>query len=322
MVSVDTCCICGDSDFTKVYDAEDHYSGERFSLQKCVGCGHVVTSPRPNGESLGSYYPESYYGSEGKRFNTSLEKVVQYFRTRIADAVTSHFDMAGRVLEVGSGRGTLLAELARRGWEAFGTEYSASMAETTVNNFGVTVYNTPNLADCQFPDEHFDVIICYHVLEHMPEHQETLREMRRISKQNGLLLLAVPNFGGAMSTWSKEQWFAIDVPRHLGHFSPATLKRSLDESNFSIIKERTLSIEQDVFGFVQSVMNLMGLPYNMFYDLIRAPEARMRYKETGGITRASVFALGAVLTLAGLPYSIITAMMGRGGTLEYWAKPA
>jgi 2-polyprenyl-3-methyl-5-hydroxy-6-metoxy-1,4-benzoquinol methylase len=322
---VSRCSLCAGTQLSPAFKSEDHFTGEMFTLARCNTCGFVCTSPRPTPEQLGRYYPPTYYGEEGRRFHGPLEKIVQWFRNRLADKISKHTKGPGKVLEIGSGRGTLLAELAKRGWGAYGTEFSDTLAEASTNSLGVTVYTAPDLRDCNFEDGFFDVIICYHVLEHMPNPAESLKEMERIISPNGLLLTAVPNFGGVIAQWTQGMWFAVDAPRHLGHYSPETLTKALHDAGFEISTKKTLSIEQDVFGFAQSVMNMLGMPYNIFYDLIRNADAKMRHGDADRPSRwrsIAVLFAGALFSGIGLPVMLFLALIKSGGTLEYWAHPA
>jgi hypothetical protein len=142
-----------------------------------------------------------------------------------------------------------------------------------------------------------------------------------------MLILAVPNVEGSVAKTSKEHWFANDVPRHLFHFSPQTMAIMLEETGFKIDKISTMSLEQDIFGFAQSMLNLSGFPYNIFYDFIRSPQARLRHslhnenKYTDVIQQITIFILGSFFCFIGLPIAILSASIGMGGTLEIWAKP-
>ena len=327
MENITSCQLCGCKDQELIYVAHDHYSQKSFSLVRCVNCSLVFTNPRPSGDELGEYYPPSYYGEAGQRFHPLIERVVHFFRKRLAEKIDSHFPSGGRVLEIGSGRGSLLSELAEKGWTAVGTEYSENLVREVADTPGVKVYPTPKLQDCNFPDQYFNVIICYHVLEHLPDPIRTLREIHRIIDPQGLLIIAVPNIGGFTARLSKDHWFAIDAPRHLFHFTPETLEAVLSQTGFSIITRSTLSLEQDVFGFAQSILNLLGFPNNVFYDLIRSPTGRMRYKFSriwsipGFIKYISVITLGGFLSGIGLIVAPTTAIFCKGGTVEYWSNP-
>ena len=326
METVFICNLCGSASSDFMFTAEDHYSGERFSLTRCHHCGCTYTNPRPTSTELSKYYPSAYYGIDGQRFRGGLEKVVRFFRQQLADKICQQYPGRGRVLEVGSGRGTLLAELVRRGWQAVGTEYSVEMAQASFNNLGVKVFPAPDLLQCQFESGSFEVVVCYHVLEHLPTPLETLSEISRIIHPKGLLIIAVPNFGGLVSRLSQKNWFALDVPRHLYHFTPTTLTEILDRTGFKISQSTTLSLEQDIFGFAQSCLNMAGLPFNILYDLIRSPQARLRHQATPfkywtHLSNLLVLAIGGGLGLLGLPITTLAALVGQGGTLECWAKP-
>jgi 2-polyprenyl-3-methyl-5-hydroxy-6-metoxy-1,4-benzoquinol methylase len=320
------CVMCGSANSELVLTAEDHYTGEFFSLSRCLQCACVYTNPRPTSTELGHYYPPAYYGSKGHRFRGGLEKVVGLFRQRLADNIYQQFPTPGKILEVGSGRGTLLAELARRGWQATGTEYSSALAVTSINYLGVSVFPAPNLLDCQFETATFQVVVCYHVLEHLPNPLETLIEIRRIIHPEGLLIVAVPNFGGWIAQLSHAKWFCLDVPRHLFHFTPNTLAAILSQAGFEVQKRSTFSLEQDVFGFAQSCLNKLNFQFNLFYDLIRSQDARLRYHDSpfriwGMLTILLVWILGILLSLIGLPITLCLGWFGKGGTLEFWSHP-
>jgi 2-polyprenyl-3-methyl-5-hydroxy-6-metoxy-1,4-benzoquinol methylase len=327
MERISKCKLCGGLNQEYIFDVEDHYSQEFFSLVRCLNCGLIFTNPRPSHLELSKYYPDSYYGETGRRFHPIIEKVVQYSRKRMAKKIVSKFRVPGRILEIGSGRGTLLYEMAKHDWIAYGTEYSKQLVKEVSKNFGIRVYPTPNLNDCKFPDKYFNVVICFHVLEHMPEPIETLEEIRRIIHPNGLLIIAVPNIDGLTSRITRNNWFGIDAPRHLFHFTPDSLERSLNKTGFRILSQSTLSLEQDIFGFSQSILNKWGFPYNMFYDLIRSPHGRMRHKFSDRnallnlLQVVSILLLGGILSILGLFITITYSIVGLGGTLEYWADP-
>ena len=326
MENVNSCNYCENTSFKLVYSAEDHYSGEIFTLVECSNCGLIFTNPRPSRVDLLKYYPSSYYGEFGIRFHPFLEKIVHNFRRILASRISNQYPDGGRLLEIGSGRGTLLAEMSNKGWETIGTEYSDSLAESVQKEFNIEIYPTPNLTDCKFPDEFFEVIVCYHVLEHLNDPFGTLIEIKRILKPSGSLIIAVPNIGGFVAKFSKEHWFAIDVPRHLFHFTSETLAEMMDCIGFRIYYNSSLSLEQDIFGFAQSILNLWGFPFNILYDFIRSPSAKIRHYKNDGNFFLKAFSfmmlmlLSSVLCIIGIPVALITGKYGKGGTMELWAQ--
>ena len=95
----------------------------------------------------------------------------------------------------------------------------------------------------------------------------------------------MPNFGSPEARFGRNGWFHLDVPRHLVHFTPATLAAMLAEAGFEPAKVTHLVPEYDLFSFVQTVENRLGLPPNLLYDVLRRAEARLRGSRAGARAR-------------------------------------
>jgi SAM-dependent methyltransferase len=100
---------------------------------------------------------------------------------------------------------------------------------------GRNIFNC-ELKDCHFPDSYFDVVTLNHVLEHIPDPNEELREIRRILKDGGTLLLSTPNIDSLQFKISKERWFGLDLPRHLYYYSYETIVTMLEKNGFDVVK--------------------------------------------------------------------------------------
>jgi SAM-dependent methyltransferase len=109
------------------------------------------------------------------------------------------------------------------------------------------------------------------VLEHLSDPRRTLREIGRILKPGGRLIVAVPNYSSVQARWSGPAWFHLDLPRHLFHFPVAGLRRLLVDSGFTLRSEHHFSLRQNPFGWVQSALNRLGrLPRNGLYTLLKS----------------------------------------------------
>jgi SAM-dependent methyltransferase len=140
----------------------------------------------------------------------------------------------GRVLDIGCGSGGYLAILAELGWKCSGVETGAKSRAYAQTVLGLDVREGP-LEACGFPDASFDVVTLWHVIEHLPDPRATLREIRRVLKPDGLLLLRTPNVESWEASLFRGNWYGLDAPRHLYLFSPATLELLLRQCGFEAI---------------------------------------------------------------------------------------
>jgi 2-polyprenyl-3-methyl-5-hydroxy-6-metoxy-1,4-benzoquinol methylase len=230
----------------------------------------------------------------------------------------------GKVLDIGCGRGLLLDKLRQRGWIPMGTELSDEAASYARERLGLPVV-TQMVGDEEFPDEEFDLVILWHVLEHVRGPKAMLAEVAKVLRPGGTLLVAVPNFGSLEARWSRAHWFHLDVPRHLTHFTRATLAQALDEAGLSFSSANFFSTEYDFFSFVQSVQNKMGLRHNLLYNLLRTRSAKVVDAEGNQIGSARLQSIVALvtavpLTLISLVYAPVAAALGKGATLAVYAK--
>jgi SAM-dependent methyltransferase len=246
------CASCGGEDGRRLATV-DHISGERFEVVVCSRCGLGRTDPVP--ADLLHYYPTGYYGSGGIRFNPLVETAIRTSRAaRVAEVTRAH-PAPGAILDVGCGRGLMLAELARRGWRTVGVEMSDAASRHAREVLGLDV-RVGDFAACGFPAASFDVVTLFHVLEHLRDPDAALAEARRVVTSGGWLLVEVPNFGSLQSRLAGGRGFHVDAPRHLFHFTRAALLQSLERAGFEPLRVATHSFEFGYYGMLQSLLNL------------------------------------------------------------------
>jgi 2-polyprenyl-3-methyl-5-hydroxy-6-metoxy-1,4-benzoquinol methylase len=310
---------------TTLFPGRDFITGHSFNVAHCDRCGFEVTTPQPTADQMRGYYPNGYYGAvQDRRFPQiveTLQNALYTLRVREVEAVAN--SGPGRVLDVGCGRGVLLQEFRRRGWEVQGTELSESAASYARQTLKIPV-EIGDLETISFPPNYFDAITLWHVLEHVADPRALLAEIRRILKPDGVLLVAVPNFGSLEARVSKDKWFHLDVPRHVTHFSAATLERALNESGFDIRHTSGFAPEYDFFSFIQSALNLCGLRHNLLYDIVRGKHAKVLSGEPAPWWQiAASLLLGIVLGILSVPATLLAGFTGQGGTISALAvKPA
>jgi 2-polyprenyl-3-methyl-5-hydroxy-6-metoxy-1,4-benzoquinol methylase len=297
------CNVCGASAGARLFTATDYLTGERFEVVACARCALAFVNPRPSAPELGRYYPPVYYGPRRSIFDAVTMKL----RVRRVERI--HGGPPGRVLDVGCGHGGTLRALRARGWQVAGTEFG-SRPDTVPGDLDIRY---APLEASGLPAGSFDVVTMWHVLEHMPDPQATLREVRRLLAPGGHFLVAVPNFASLQSRLTGPDWFHLDVPRHLYHFRPDDLATLLARAGFTVQRTRRFSFEYDTFGFVQSVLNrALGRP-NLLFDVIAH---RGAHTASAPVRTALSVALAAPLLVVALAFCPLESLFGYGGTLE------
>lgn len=226
------CPSCGSEDckvFLEVKPTRFRLTAETFSLVKCTECGLIYLKSPPKKNELEKYYSESYYKSSW------LETLHSRFVIKLKSREIAKIKSGGRILDLGCGRGDFLLEMKKLGWNTFGvdtSEVACALAKARVKE---NVYNH-ELKNCNFPDNFFDVITTWHVLEHISNPNQILQEINRILKNDGLIILEVPNIDNLIFRLTRECYFALDVPLHICNFSFPTLKTLLEKNGFTILR--------------------------------------------------------------------------------------
>ena len=208
-------------------------SGESFSLLLNEEYQILKTHPQPTLDKLGSYYEFEDYIShtDGKR--TLFEKMYHFIKRKaIRDKVkliNSYQPVKGRILDIGAGTGDFLLECKNQNWEILGIEPNDKAKGIAVGKgikFGDTIE--------KLESNSFDVITMWHVLEHVPDVEHQVAELKRLLKPSGTIVIAVPNFKSYDAKYYKEFWAAYDVPRHLWHFSKTAIEKLFDKQNMNL----------------------------------------------------------------------------------------
>lgn len=214
---------------------DNSVSKEIFELQYDENLDMLITYPQPKENDLARYYESEDYIShtDGKR---SLFEKVYHFIKNIAlknklSLINDLQKSKGNLLDIGAGTGDFLSVAKNNGWNAVGIEPSEK-AKTIAKAKGVELKS--NLSD--FENNSFDVITMWHVLEHVPNLENQIKELKRLLKPNGTILIAVPNFKSFDANYYKEFWAAYDVPRHLWHFSKTAIQKLFAKEDLKLVK--------------------------------------------------------------------------------------
>jgi len=236
MESIKQCLICNSSSFETFLECTDYFlSKENFTIVKCQKCGFVFINPRPFPEELSRYYDSpdyiSHSGTNKGFVNSIYRKVRKYTHSKKVKLVTK-IAKGQSIIDIGCGSGELLHLFKENGWETLGIEPNQSAREFANATYNISVLDENELST--IPSQSKDVITLWHVLEHVSGLNERIVELKRILKKDGVIFIAVPNRISFDAEYYGKYWAAYDVPRHLYHFSPDTMKRLLEKHKFLI----------------------------------------------------------------------------------------
>ena len=209
-------------------------SKETFELLYDDELDMLITHPQPSLEKLPSYYESIDYISHTDGNKSLFEKTYQIVKgiaLKNKLKLINSQSQKGKILDIGTGVGDFLAVAKKDRWEVFGTEPSEK-AKTIAKTKGVPFVE--NLSELE--NHSFDIITMWHVLEHVPDLENQIKELKRLLKTDGTLIVAVPNFKSFDAKYYNEFWAAYDVPIHFWHFSKTAIKKLFAKEDLELVK--------------------------------------------------------------------------------------
>lgn len=249
--SIDKCYLCNTNGKIIYQNLRDHIfnaPGE-WNLKQCKNpdCSLCWLDPMPLQEEIGKLY-ENYYTHtfSATKKSTFIEKTKHLLKVLLslipgtdrqkimADCVFLEEAKPGKLLDIGCGNGSFLQQMQEKGWDVVGTDFDSKAVETA-NQQGLEVY-VGDLSTIQFKANSFDAITLNNVIEHLYDPLQTLKECRRILRDQGQIVIVTPNRESLGHQHFKQNWRGLETPRHLFIFSQKNLETMAVEAGFSEIK--------------------------------------------------------------------------------------
>jgi 2-polyprenyl-3-methyl-5-hydroxy-6-metoxy-1,4-benzoquinol methylase len=198
----------------------------------------LITSPKPATENLSKYYESEEYISHTDSKKGIVSYLYQTVKKRALQKkvalINSLNNGAGTLLDIGAGTGDFLKQAKEVNWKVSGVEPNEG-AKKLAEEKGINLQESIN----DLNGKTFDVITMWHVLEHVPNLEETISTIEKLLKPGGTLIIAVPNYKSFDANHYKEHWAAYDVPRHLWHFSQTSMQK-LFSKNLQLLKTKPM----------------------------------------------------------------------------------
>jgi 2-polyprenyl-3-methyl-5-hydroxy-6-metoxy-1,4-benzoquinol methylase len=223
---------------------------EKFDLYHNEELDMLVTLPKPNNEELGRFYEDSAYLPHTDSNKSIFDKLYQYVKKNAIGNKVSLLNSLNTdfktVLDIGTGTGDFLLACKKNGWSVTGIEPSQNARILAQEKFQQLSDNeSPNIIYDSLKilqEGHlgnpvkFDVITMWHVLEHVPDVENYIKQLKSLLKPNGVLIVAVPNFKSYDAFYYGKFWAAYDVPRHLSHFSKKSINILFGNEKMEVVK--------------------------------------------------------------------------------------
>jgi SAM-dependent methyltransferase len=234
------CPVCNFEQTRFALRVKDHsVSGEFFDLYECPRCHLRFTKDAPASEHIGTYYESEDYISHSNTRKGIVNNLYHLVRNRTLAKKRQLLEKStnlklGSHLDIGAGTGAFVRYMNRHGWKSTGIEPDEKARELALTHHQTKLLPAEAF-DSQLP-ENFDAISMWHVLEHVHALYPYLHQIKKILKPHGLVFIAVPNYTSYDGMKYGENWAAYDVPRHLYHFSPASMKWLLHAAGLELIQ--------------------------------------------------------------------------------------
>ncbi|BCO09769.1 hypothetical protein GF1_21450 [Desulfolithobacter dissulfuricans] len=237
------------------------------------------TNPRPAPEAIGFYYPDDYGPYAGTRVrpeapgrSSVIKRLLRPVVSALVDYKTTALPPipAGNMLELGCASGSFMHRMAQQGWRVEGIEFSRKAAMAAAQ-LGYHVHAGP-LETAPAPGQLFDLVVGWMVAEHLHDPVGGLKKLREWTRPGGWLVLSVPNAGALEFKIFKEKWYALQLPTHLYHYTPRTIRLVLQTSGWSPVKIHHQRVLSNLFpsagyvlrdrGYERVGAKLIGFPEN------------------------------------------------------------
>ncbi len=252
-----SCNLCGQDDFTVIHEKidapleiplTDKFSAAKGILStdqivKCKNCGLVYTNPRIKStiiiDSCAQGDDEVYVSQEEGRKKTFQEGIdwIKKFTQKEAEKDKKESNEKEKILDVGCAAGFFLAVAKENGFDPYGVELNAWLADYGRKKFNVGNVKAGTLENAKWKENFFDYTTMWDVLEHVPDPIKTLKEINRITKENGYLIISYPDYSSIFAKLFGRRWWFL-LSHHIYYFTPKTMEMMLQKAGFEVVTDK------------------------------------------------------------------------------------
>lgn len=302
------CPLCGVRPYEARHVLTDRLyrtTDDEFEVVECRGCGLLRLEPQPAPAELKQYYPDLYWAKGETRHGPAgmyRRIVLRDHVSFVCKTIASMGLPRVRILDMGCGAGDLLAGLRARGHAAVGLDIAASALQAAAE-VGVPGVRADH-SSAPFPSGSFDLVMMYHLLEHIPNPDVAIREAWRLLADGGRMILQVPNADSWQYALLGRYWSGLDVPRHLYDFGRHDLEKFLARNKFAVRRWKFFSLRDNPPALATSLAPWM----EPMARRVRRPNRNALLRLCGDLAYFG-------LVCACVPFAVAEAIFRRGATM-------
>ncbi|MGB5750668.1 MAG: class I SAM-dependent methyltransferase [Desulfobacterales bacterium] len=295
-----TCRLCGGKGQQTILHDISTRDNDRFALSQCDNCALVTTYPMASENILQRYYDQDYWQSGQLKKSTSLDTLYRLRMAPVISAIRKYTTDDSKILDWGCGDGSFIRLLHNFGLHCSGIDaYKKDLNDPQISS--------TTIEKAEFPDGSFDIITCFHVLEHLADPLTSVKHALMLLKIGGLIIIEVPNLDSVGFQVFKRRWQPLEIPTHLNHFTPATLRKVFETAGkIQIVKTEFFSHRISPSALVLSA-----------FPALAPRRTRKKYKG-----RYPLLLLGLYLSLQLLAYPLAFAgsLIQRGEIVRMYIR--
>ncbi|HEU5396910.1 MAG TPA: class I SAM-dependent methyltransferase [Verrucomicrobiae bacterium] len=243
------CNLCGSDDYTVCFQKG---VAQLHRIVRCNRCGLMYANPQELVDCEHFQSSDPVIDEVGSRLYFQKQAVQLPDNERVLRVLNELFPRRGRLLEIGSYLGIFLDRIRAAGWDVTGLEPNKPIADRCRANYRLNIVDgvLPNPA---LPDRAFDAVVMLHVIEHMPDPAANLRDIRRLLRPGGVLVVETPRFDSLMfKLLGRRERSLSNCDGHIYFFTVPTLQRLLERNGFAPFRidlvGRTLTLERFLYN--------------------------------------------------------------------------
>ena len=293
----------------KTCDSANH----PWNYVRCKTCGLIrlnIGHSNPLWNEVA--YADPYYGDGFSKFKGAIQSLREFSAWRRAREIHQLFGKPGRVLDVGCGEGLFLGYMKKLGWKVCGCEIGERAAARAEERLSQPIHRG-DLETMPEPDLPWNVVMLWHVLEHLSNPMALLKDLSNRMDPNGLLVIAIPNASSWQARLFGSDWFHLDPPRHLFSMDLFHLNEMARRVGWKIIESHHFSLEYNPYGWAQSLLNRLGWKRDAMYEVLKNYHSLGKRKLF--LRVLAWFLLGPSVIPA-----VLESLAKRGGTITVYLR--